>query len=244
VKIFGEFGVAALVSVAMVAGAQATPLSFWAANGWTQFANDVGMAEGPGAGGQSFDAEYFYYKSNGTTLEIGLQTGFDVLSGHQMHSTKSYYAGDLALSFDGSATQGGSATYEYGIDFGLLTRGYSGADIDMGTTPTSGVDNAGLYNTVTWDNDIISSHGISAPYALDDGTFDRALLSNNAFQDGSHFVRTVSFDSTGLGNNVDVHWTMSCGNDNINGGFDNATAPEPGMLALLSLGLLRPGSWS
>ena len=53
----------------------------------------------PGWGGQSFDAEYIFYRLDGNTLSVGLQTGFDILDGHVNYSGRDYYAGDLALSF-------------------------------------------------------------------------------------------------------------------------------------------------
>jgi hypothetical protein len=68
------------------------------------------------------------------------------------------------------------------------------------------------------------------------------LTVNNS--DTSYF-RQVSFDVTDfLQPNgdllVNAHWTMSCGNDAINGSFDaNAPTPnpEPGTIALLGIGL-------
>jgi len=56
--------------------------SYWSNNGYIQFANDDGHV-GPGSGGQAFDAEYLYYKLNGNTLYLGLQTGFNIVDGNQ-----------------------------------------------------------------------------------------------------------------------------------------------------------------
>ncbi|WP_198262956.1 PEP-CTERM sorting domain-containing protein [sulfur-oxidizing endosymbiont of Gigantopelta aegis] len=236
--------VAASVSlIAFSASVFATPMTFWDTDGWTQFANDEGHTSGPGGGGQEFDAEYLYYKKDGNTLSLGLQTGFDVVDGHLLYGNKNYYAGDLALSFDGATTIGDASTYEYGVDFGLYTEGYYnvGTGVDMGITGIAGTDDAGLYNASSWSNNIYYSSQ-SSPFALNGGTLVKSLLTNNYGQESDSYFRTVSFDITGLGLgsdfDIDAHWTMSCGNDNINGGF---SIPEPTMLSLMGVSLLGLG---
>jgi len=213
--------------LAFSANVFATPMLFWEADGWTQFADDEGMAEGPGVGGQAFDAEYLYYKTDGNTLYLGLQTGFDVDAGVQEYGGKDYYAGDFALSFDGDVIIGDASTYEYGVDFGLLTKDY----YDV----TPGVGDAGLYSDLTWNNGVYTGHQISNPFAMDAGALSGSLLTNLSGNIDDSFYRTVSFDMAGLGTEVDLHWTMSCGNDNINGSF---SVPEPGIMSLMGMGLL------
>jgi len=228
----------------------AGPLSVWDST-WTQFQDDTPIEDyiggggfvDPGWGGQAFDAEYLFYKIEGNTLYLGLQTGFNIVTGTQEVSGKKYYSGDLALSFDGDVSGANGAGYEYGIDFGLLTRDYDGNDyVDMGTG--TGVDGSGLYTATLWNNDMVNSfESVSTPFALDAGSFSRNLLSNS-FGSGNNgglsYYRMVSFDISGLPgltgyNYIDVHWTMSCGNDNINGRFK---VPEPAGVVLMGLGLL------
>ncbi|MBV1915711.1 MAG: PEP-CTERM sorting domain-containing protein [Pseudomonadales bacterium] len=221
----------------------AEPLSLWSTSGFTQFADDEGHEEGPGVGGQAFDAEYFYYKLEGSVLSIGLQTGFDVEDGHVLFTDgDDYYAGDLALSFDGNVSSGAGAgaSYEYGVDFGLMTKGNSGSKVDMGSG--TGIDTAGLYNAGSWSNDVISSHHASDPFALNGGSLIAGgLTANAAGSEGSSYYRIVSLDLNTLGVSydnpleIDAHWTMSCGNDNIDGHFE---VPEPTTLPLLGLGLI------
>jgi len=209
---------------------------------WTQAGADdpaigAGGYVGPGYGGQAFDAEYLFYKQSGSILTIGLQSGFDLVDGHVYYDGRHYYAGDLALSFDGDA-----GIYEYAIDFGLLTKDYYGDKVDAGSG--TGVDAAGLYSVSQWNNDMVPGHvGQATPFAMDGGAFVRSLLSN---QTGSgtaggatSYYRIVSFDlaGLGLGPDMNVHWTMSCGNDVING-KGTVSVPEPGSLALLGAGLL------
>lgn len=229
----------AATSLAFSANVFATPLDFWDDNGWTQFADDEGMAEGPGVGGQAFDTEYLYYKTDGNTLYLGLQTGFDVVDGTQVYGRKDYYGGDFALSFDGDVTIGDESTYEYGVDFGLYTEGYYSGIVDMHPDPLEpgdvvGIDDAGLYSVSSWSNEVYSGHHISDPFAMDGGTKVGDILTD-AGSEGDSFFRTVSFNMAGLGTEVDLHWTMSCGNDNINGGF---SVPEPGIMSLMGMGLL------
>lgn len=244
----------AVVSVGISAPAFAGKLAmFDTGTGWTEFQDlhsfnnlpEDGQV-GPGVGGQKFDAEYLFYKQTGNTISIALQTGYDVVDGNIYYQGKDYYAGDLALSFDGNVTSD-SSTYEYGVDFGLYTEDYTdGNTVDF--TSGTGVDPAGLYEVASWNDGVYAGHGIANPLAIDSivgGSFVSTLQSSGfGFAGGQKsFYRIVSFDATGLVNNgdiIDVHWTMSCGNDEINGSFV-ANVPEPESVAMVLLGLLGLG---
>ncbi len=226
----------------------AAPLSLWSSDGWQQFANDDGVGSGgyvnPGWGGQTFDAEYLYYKVTGSVLSLGLQSGFDLIDGKVTYSGTNYYAGDLALSFNNGVTLGNASTYEYAIDFGLLTKDISQVNVDAGSG--TGIDAAGLYSVSAWNNNI--SFSSSAPFAMDAGSLVSGLLSNTAGQEGTSYYRTVSFDLAALGLNdstllLDAHWTMSCGNDAIDGQISVDT-PEPKTFYLLLTVLLAFCAWS
>lgn len=244
--------------------------------GWTQFQDNPIRSDGkvsedwvggsgfvdPGWGGQKFDAEYFFYKLDGDTLSLGLQTGFDIVEGKVTSGGKDYFTGDIALSFDGQGITGtGGSTanntptdnsFEYAVDFGLASKDYSGNDVSAGAGDT---DTAGLYTVSSWNNDVIltasNDFTESNPFAMDGGTVMNGVSFTNTFgsgdtpigSDGSakSYFRKVSFDIGQFRQSdgslwVDAHWTMSCGNDAINGTI-HEPMPEPGTIALLGIGL-------
>lgn len=242
---------AALVLMAASLPAFSGALNIWNNDGWTEMAYTAGYGDGlldPGVGGQKFDVEYLFYKwdAGSQTLSVGLQTGFDILDGHQVYGGKDYYTGDLALSFDGD-----KGDYEYAIDFGLLSKGYYGTNL--------GTQAQGLYAVSDWNNETYVNHGEAHPFAMSagllqtnvgfadigtgSGTTAGGVFGNDDGTGGTSYFRMFSFNLGALGLmgdiGIDAHWTMSCGNDYLDGTVDVTTnVPEPGSLALLGLGLL------
>jgi len=106
----------------------------------------------------------------------------------------------------------------------MFPRGYDGNKVSDGYN--DGLDTAGLFKDVTWNNNIL--YTASSPFAMDD----------DIVGDSSKFT-------------VDTHWTMSCGNDPINGNVlisrNDTQIPDlsvsmlfgPGFLGLFALQLVE-----
>ncbi len=102
-----------------------------------------------------------------------------------------------------------------------------------------------MYKANSWNNDI--AFGQSAPYGVSSGSLLLAANAGNFSQgsgtvngDKSYFTM-FTFDLsniTGLQPNfvLDAHWTMSCGNDEIDGRVALVKVPEPSPLLLFVLG--------
>ncbi|MDD5772203.1 MAG: PEP-CTERM sorting domain-containing protein [bacterium] len=251
-----------IMMLSIYSGAYASRLSVFDSS-WTQFADDDGYrgcTEGyvnPGYGGQLFDAEYLFYKLQGSILSIGLQTGFNLNTGKVTYDNVNYYAGDLALSFDGN-----SSTYEYAADFGLYTKDYV-TPAPVGGNKASGIDTAGIYRvnnpgTTGWNKDVYFT--ASNPFAMKSGNLLTAFDSSTNltgsdsttvyhthvgsytyYYGGYSYYRIVSFPVTLISEisdktiNLAAHWTMSCGNDVLNGSaiIQRPVVPEPDTMFLL-----------
>lgn len=179
-------------------------------NSAIRFQND---SDSDADGGQNYDIEQFFYlyqdldadAYTGGTLFIGMVTGYEP-------SNTTYRSGDLFLDL---GYTGGPTSYDLAIATGTESSSRFGDVWSNNGWSTSGVS--------------IASHSGSNPYRVNN-TQSGATYYNNAVVDwdtgvgpgSAHNFLEIGLTLTGaleqtiaLGG-IGFHWTMACGNDNIN----------------------------
>lgn len=211
-----------------------TPSSSGSTSDWNPYPGIFSTVEdqtsdylNPGWGGQNYDAEALYVYLDDTNLYLALVTGFpsDPAGNGLVHS-----AGDIAIDF------GNNGTYDYAVEIGghnaYTYTGYSG-------TP------GGVYKNVGWQ---VPGFASSTPSNMKNtptptlaGNASGFIYNKSYNNSGTlydHWVVEMSIPKTAFGsdwqNNMNVHWTQTCGNDAIN----TPVVPEPASMALLGIGLL------
>lgn len=199
--------------------------------------------EDDASGGQNYDIEQFFYyyqdldanSYTGGTLYIGMVTGYEA-------SNSTYRAGDLFIDL---GYVGGPTTYDLAIATGTESNSRFGDVWSNNGWSTSSV--------------VIPQHAASNPYRVRD-TEAGASFYANAQVDWDYGVGPGdrhNFLEIGLnldGNleqlialgGIGFHWTMACGNDNVNVFDSNPLSttpppplnpvPEPATMLLFGLG--------
>ncbi len=198
--------------------------SWFTDNGYRVFADADGIERG--WGGQAYDAEYLLYKTEGTKISIGLQTGFDIVDGYY----RGVRDGDIFLTING-------------VNYGLWTQSQPDVYMDK------------LHPLTTVNSVEFQGTGNHVPFEyIWDGTPEELIADaykaqGNALNSRS-YVGGFTFDMTSLSDfadytvadalDISVQWTMSCGNDYIGGSFQvpAAPVPEPASTLLFGAGVL------
>lgn len=201
----------------------------------------------PGGGGQLFDIEELLYffedfdgsdPTSGGILHIGLVTGFP--SG----GSQNLYAGDMFIDF------GNTGGYDVAVAVGTENTVAN----DNGTRFGGAWFNTGAPNW-TLESVNVPAHIIqSDPYRVDDTNSPGAqdIRPNATVAWGGQGVHNfleiaLVVDGTTEGiltdpmnGGIGFHWTMQCGNDEIDVSDDTpfAPVPEPATMVLLGMGVL------
>ena len=201
----------------------------------------------PGGGGQLFDIEQIFYVYDDTDpnaltggkLYVGLVTGFPP------NGAQNLFAGDMFFDF------GNTGTYALAV-----ATSTSVTNVDDDGTATPGVDNDYFNNnyfndgSANWDVRDPSPFVGSTPWRVVRNPAIENLFSTTTAWGGSgvHNFLEICIDVDGglediLTNpqgGIGLHWTMQCGNDEINVRDDEpfVPVPEPSTIALLGMGTL------
>lgn len=191
----------------------------------------------PGYGGQAYDAEAIYVKSDALNLYIAVVTGLSP-------GTTDYPAGDLAFDF------GNNGSYEYGV----IVKGDS-------NKPLGGIGNQGqVYKVSQWNVGLWDVNGglSSTTHLPGDPAHPTTVKAGSVLglaslvynstpinllgdQGGQHYVIEAQiskafFDPADLVKPFTLQWTMACANDSIS--VDPpSNVPTPTILPMLALGL-------
>ncbi len=171
----------------------------------------------PGFGGQQFDVEAIYFTQQNSTAY------FAVVSGFPLRTVSGYTPGDFAIDF------GSNGSY----DFGVKTVG----------THT-------LYGSPTWSNPGLFP--ASGPSAVTSGTAKGVVqfgYQDSAYSANGHYAFEIGIPKSLFGSywptsgvlDMTLHWTMSCGNDELDLHVHQTippTIPEPSDFLLFGCGLL------
>lgn len=252
-----NFLIASVVAGFAASSANAALSNHWANNGFTMISNKDGVFTQQANSANKlhenqvaeYDAQYLYFKREGNTLTIGLQSRFNLKTGQEASQNESVDAGEIAFSFGGASTNTTARNYyDYAVDFGLETWQMYGNRL-------SNAKDAGVYTvsqngwsqlnkqTATYNGGVFASKA-------DSRTLKAALLSNNVFKLGDDFARVVSFDLSKFGYTeqdkfqLNAYWTMACGNDTVWGSSQvDATSevPVPAAVWLFGSALLGLG---
>ena len=212
-------------------------------------------ANGPGVGGQPYDAEQIMWYGQGGSLHIGMITGFNPngeTSGGALASAVDYIfqAGDLFIDFGNN----GAGSYDMAV--GLSQNGGRYSNITSTTLYADDrfgdVWEAGPYSSaLNTQPASYPQHSIANPYRASGAPSAVPFYTTtvHASQYGTnrwfYEISIAGIDPSNFSTGIGLHWTMECGNDYFqvnDSDVINLTpvvpVPAAAPLGLLGMGLL------
>ncbi|AEH44724.1 protein of unknown function DUF1555 [Thermodesulfatator indicus DSM 15286] len=172
----------------------------------------------PGYGGQKYDVEAILATFDAENLYIAIATGFPQVG-------TEWDAGDISLDI------GNDGTWDYAVVVSNYVDGSENRGLNLG----------GVYEVDSWRDVYYSSHGVSNPFRMENGSYiggGSLAYSDDPDHSFSRFFIEVAIPLDLIDWSSDhiakIHWTMECGNDY---GEVVAHTPEPATYMLLGVGL-------
>lgn len=233
-----------------------TPGSQWnntvGARQWTEPAVGSDGYVGPGYGGQPFNVEAAYVRTDGTYFYYAVVTGF--ANTGETNSGYKYYPGDIFIDFQPSYVLSNS-TYPTGtMDFAIETTSYDTTNFLHGGKVSQGQGAGSFYSNVTINLAADEWDGVYYPVEIRRSGVQQLAVGtlvgmtdfayNDDFYGSDHYVMEgripLAYFGNVAGSSGYIWWTMQCANDYGQLGFSIpvGNVPEPGTLALAGTGFL------